>query len=162
MRSQPNLNFYPLEHRCCVRMGIADEESRRDAKAALRATFEAFGGDTLRDVWLFDRSDYESMYLRGDVAERVAEFDVERYVDNERYGFVTRDTYGDLHYVDYEYTVRGFDGFEQFRTFLSVDDEKIGVFASFDRRDGGYDFGALYRDIRSIVDDHAVGSFAPE
>ena len=58
--------------------------------------------------------------------------------------------------------VRGFDGFEQFRTFLSAGDEKIGVFASFDRREGGYDFGTLYRDIRSIVDENVVASFVPE
>jgi hypothetical protein len=143
-------------------MGASDGASRRDAKAALVEAFEAFGGDALRDVWLFDRTDYESMYLRADVAERIADFDVERYVDNERYGFVTRNTYSELHYVDYEYTVRGFDGFEQFRTFLSAGDEKIGVFASFDRREGDYDFGTLYRDIRSIVDENVVASFVPE
>jgi len=143
-------------------MRTSDGESRRDAKAALVEAFESFGGGALRDVWLFDQTGYESMYLRADVAERIADFDVERYVDNERYGFVTRDTYSDLHYVDYEYTVRGFDGFEQFRTFLSADDEKIGVFASFDRREGGYDFGTLYRDVRSIVEENALASFVPE
>jgi len=36
------------------------------------------------------------------------------------------------------------------------------VFASFDRREGGYDFGTLYRDIRSIVDENVVASFVPE
>ncbi|WP_134672560.1 DUF7522 family protein [Halorussus marinus] len=142
-------------------MPTSDGASRCEAKTALVETFETFGGGALRDVWLFDRTDHESLFLREDVSEKLAGFDVERYVDNERYGFVTRDTYGDLHYADYEYTVRGFDGFEQFRTFLSVDEEKIGVFASFDRRDIGYDFGALYRDIQSVVGDYAVESFLP-
>ncbi|MFC4551524.1 MULTISPECIES: DUF7522 family protein [Halorussus] len=143
-------------------MGDATEESRRGAKAALVEAFSTFGGEALRDVWLFDRDDHESMYLRDDVAEKVADLDVERFVDNERYGYVTRQTYGDLYYTSYEYTVRGFDGYEQFRTFLAEDDRKVGVFASFDRRDGGYDFARLYADVETVVADHPDAAFAPD
>ncbi|USZ68555.1 hypothetical protein NGM10_02160 [Halorussus salilacus] len=140
----------------------ADAGERRSGKAALVETVEAFGDEALRDVWLFDETGHEAMFVRDDVAAKIGEIDVDRFVDNERYGYVTRDTYDDLYYADYEYTVRGFDGFEKFRTFLSDADRKIGVFASFDRREGGYDFGALYEELTAVVDDHPVDSFAPE
>ncbi|WP_202935089.1 DUF7522 family protein [Halorussus amylolyticus] len=133
-----------------------------DGKDALLRTLTAFGSDALRDVWLFDQSDHESMYLRDDVERKIADLNVAKYVDNERYGYVTRDTYADLHYTSYEYTVRGFDGYEQFRTFLSNDAQRIGVFASFDRREGGYDFGTLYDDLMDVVADHHIDSFRPE
>lgn len=143
-------------------MNADTEERRRDGKEALVEAFQTFGDAALRDVWLFDQSAHESLYLRTDVERKIADVDVAKFVDNERYGFVTRDTYADLHYTTYEYTVRGFDGYEQFRTFLSDDDEKIGVFASFDHRDGGYDFGVLYEDLIAVVGEYPIESFAPE
>jgi hypothetical protein len=136
-------------------------ERRRDGKAALVEVFSAFDPDALRDVWLFDQRDHEALYLRDDVAQKIADIDVPRFVDNERYGYVTRDTYSDLYYADYDYTVRGFDGFEQFRTFLADGDVKVGVFASFDCRDGGYDFGALDDAASEVVADYPLDAFEP-
>jgi hypothetical protein len=136
-------------------------ERRREAKRALVEAFSTFGADALRDVWLFDQQGHEELYIRDDVAEKIADLDVSRFVDNERYGYVTRDTYNDLYYTDYAYTVRGFDEFEQFRTFLRGDDRKIGVFASLDRREGGYDFGALDDSLADVVADYPLDAFAP-
>jgi hypothetical protein len=143
-------------------MGDSTGERRRDGKRALVEAFSTFGDDALRDVWLFDQDDHEAMYLREDVEQKIADLDVSRFVDNERYGYVTRDTYADLHYTSYEYTVRGFEGYEQFRTFLANDEVKVGVFASFDRRDGGYDFGDLHESISGVVADYPIEVFAPE
>lgn len=89
-------------------------------------------GDSLRDAWLFDQQDHESVYVRDDVSERITDVDVEQYIDNERYGYITRSTYESLHYTDYEYTVRGFDEFLQYRTFLSTGEDRIGLMASYD------------------------------
>lgn len=143
-------------------MGDGTEEPGRGAKRALVDAFSAFGSDSLRDVWLFDQTGHEGLYLRSDVERKIGDQNVEPFIDNERYGYVTRETYSDLHYTAYEYTVRGFDTYEQFRTFLAEDDRKVGVFASFDRRDGGYDFGGLYDDIAAVVADHPATAFAPE
>lgn len=96
------------------------------------AVLQDAGGDSLRDAWLFDDGGHESLYLRPDVRDRVAELDVERYIDNERYGYVTRETWESLHYTDYEFTIRGFDEFTLYRTFLGTDDDRIGLMASFD------------------------------
>ena len=143
-------------------MGDDTGERRPDGKRALVETFSTFGDDALRDVWLFDQDDHEAMYLREDVEGKIADLDVSRFVDNERYGYVARDTYGDLHYTSYEYTVRGFEGYEQFRTFLANDEAKVGVFASFDRRDGGYDFGELQESISALVADYPIEAFTPD
>jgi len=136
--------------------------SRDEAKRQLVDAFSAFAGDALRDVWLFDKDGHETMYLRDDVERKVADVDVARFVDNERYGYVTRDTYADLYYADYEYTVRGFDEFELFRTFLSEDGAGVGVFASFDPTEDGYDYRRLHETIAGVVDDHSVEAFLPE
>ncbi|WP_170977444.1 DUF7522 family protein [Halorussus salinisoli] len=143
-------------------MGDDTQSRSRDAKRALVEAFSTFGSDALRDVWLFDQREHEGLYLREDVERKVADIDVPLFVDNERYGYVTRDTYSDLYYDSYEYTVRGFDGFEQFRTFLAADDRKVGVFASFDRREGGYDFGALHEAVVAVVADHSIDAFEPD
>ncbi|WP_115862695.1 DUF7522 family protein [Halorussus litoreus] len=142
---------------------MGDGSSSRDgAKGRLVDAFSAFGGDALRDVWLFDKDSHERMYLRDDVERKVADVDVPRFVDNERYGYVTRDTYADLYYADYEYTVRGFDEFEQFRTFLSDDSAGIGVFASFDPVGDGYNYRRLHETIAGVVADHAIEDFVPK
>ncbi|WP_210425029.1 DUF7522 family protein [Halorussus halobius] len=137
-------------------------EGQNGPKTALVEAFSSFGGDALRDVWLFDRNGHEVMYLRDDIEGKVSDVDVAKFVDNERYGYVTRDTYGDLYYADYEYTVRGFDEFELFRTFLSDGDAKLGTFASFDPTEGGYDYRALCETIRGVVADYPIEAFAPE
>ncbi len=133
-----------------------------DATDRLVAVFQTFGGDALRDVWLFDQWTYEQLYAREDIDGVLDELDIERFVDNERYGYVTRNTYESLYYADYEYTIRGFTSFEQFRMFLSNEETRIGVFASFDRQTStGYDFGSLHGDIQSVADDYPLVEFTP-
>ncbi|QLG62422.1 DUF7522 family protein [Halorarum salinum] len=114
------------------------DEPKDDLIAALRG----FGGDALRDAWLFDEETHESVYVREDVERQVADVDVAEYLDNERYGYVTRRTFEELHYTEYNYTVRGFDAFTQFRTFVPDDDRRVGLIASFDPN-GNYDFDDL-------------------
>ena len=93
-----------------------------DATDSLLATVRAFGDDSLRDVWLFDQWTHERLFVRDDVAERLADVDVKGFVDNERYGYVTRDTYEAIWYSEYRYTVRGFESFE-----LQILEELRGV-----------------------------------
>ena len=132
-------------------------------KEVLVGVFRTFGGDALRDVWLFDQSTHESLYIRDDVADHLKDVDVSRYVENERYGYITRDTYSVLHYATYQYTVRGFDEYEQFRTFLQNGEEnKVGVFASFDQQERGRDFEKLQRKLDSVVADYPISAFVPE
>lgn len=132
-------------------------------KDVLVDTFREFGGVDLRDVWLFDQTAHESLFVREDIAANLEDVDVSRYVENERYGYITRDTYGMLHYATYEYTVRGFDEYEQFRTFLQNGDEvKVGVFASFDQRDGGRNYQQLQARLDEVVDDYHTEAFRPD
>lgn len=113
-----------------------------DATESLVASLRE-SSEGLRDAWLFDESGYESLYLREDVRERIEDVRVERYIDNERYGYVTRETYESLHYTEYTYTVRGFADFVQYRTFLTTADrDRVGVMASFDT-DAEPDYRAL-------------------
>lgn len=138
------------------------EPDGEGGKAALVAAVGAFAGDSLRDVWLFDQEGYESLFLREDVSERLEPVEVGGYIDNERYGYVTRATYKQLYYADYEYTVRGFDRFEQFRTFLAEGSKhNIGVLVSIDRREGGYDYADLHGDLRDVVAKHGISGLAP-
>lgn len=132
-----------------------------DATATLVATVRAFGGEALRDVWLFDQWTHQKLYTRPDIDAHIEDLDVAGFIDNERYGYITCDTYESLYYADYDYTVRGFSSFELFRTFLSDDDGRIGVLASFDRRAGGYDFGTLSEDVQSVLTDYPVSEFTP-
>ncbi|KAB1188235.1 MULTISPECIES: hypothetical protein [Haloferax] len=127
-----------------------------DATSRLVETFHTFGGDALRDLWVFDRRGCEHLYLRDDVADAIDSVDVSRLIDNERFGYVTRDTYEALYYADYGYTVRGFDSFEQFRTFLG--DQPIGVLAGFDRGANGRDFAALNDSLQEIEAEFDVSS----
>lgn len=137
-------------------------EGQYGAKDALVEAFSSFGSDALRDVWLFDQNGHEGVYLRDDIERKLSDVDVAKFVDNERYGYVTRETYGDLYYADYEYTVRGFDEFELFRTFLSEGDDRIGTFASFDPAERGCDYRTLHDTICDVVADYPIEAFAPE
>ncbi|MFC6726040.1 hypothetical protein ACFQE1_17050 [Halobium palmae] len=132
-----------------------------DATERLVDTFREFGGDGLRDVWLFDQWAHQRLYVRDDVAAVVDDVDVDAVVDNERYGYVTRDTYETLYYAEYEFTVRGFSSFDQFRTFLDDGTTRVGVFASFDRDDAAPDFRGLYDAISGIESDVPVAEFTP-
>ncbi len=139
-------------------------ETTTDAgtKEALADVFRDFSGDNLRDIWLFDQSEYESVYIRDDVATKLDDIDVPKYIENERYGFITRDTYSLLYYADYQYTVRGFNEFEQFRMFLTEEgDQKVGVLSSMDQRADGYDFHVLYDRLADLVANRSDETFIP-
>ncbi len=123
-----------------------------EVKSGLVAVAQEFGGDALRDVWVFDQDELEPLYLREDVAKRIEDIDVEVYLDNERMGYVTRDTYEALTYAEYEYTVRGLSEFVQFRTFVPGAGQSVGVYVSFDVG-GAYDFGELNERIHRTVED---------
>jgi len=142
-------------------MGHETDTNGDDVRTALVAAFSEFGGDSLRDVWLFDESGFEPLYLRDDVAEKLASVDVSKFIDNERYGFVTRETYDQLYYASYRYTVRGFDDFEQFRTFVEDDGVHVGVFASLDQRSGGYEYATLDAHVQDIVSGYELATLSP-
>ncbi|MEZ3143584.1 hypothetical protein [Halobaculum sp. MBLA0143] len=113
------------------------------------------GGDGLRDAWLFDETGHESLYLRPDVRDRVTDLNVEQYIDNERYGYVTRNTWESLHYTDYEFTIRGFGEFLLYRTFLGDGDRPVGLMASFDP-EVAVSFPELTRTLYDCVADESV------
>ncbi|MDY6764866.1 MAG: hypothetical protein SV377_04140 [Halobacteria archaeon] len=132
------------------------------AKKDLVGTFQDFGGVSLRDVWVFDRKEYEPLYVGVDVVELIQDLDVSKYIETERHGYKEHEIYDTLHYADYEYTVRGFDSFEQFRMFLHrEEDDDIGLFASFDVRNGGYNFHELYDGVVEVTEEHPVNMFRP-
>ena len=132
-----------------------------EAKAELvRTLVDAVGGN-LRDTWVLDQRTQQPLYLRDDVESRISGVDVERHLDNERYGFVTRETYNNLHYSEFRYTHRGFDTWELFRTFLVGDDTQVGVVVGLDTNGKQYNFNELTDDIWTLADDHGVEAFAP-
>ena len=133
-----------------------------ESKSALLDAVTDFGGDSLRDLWRFDQQDHEALYLRTDIDEKLADVDVDSHIDNERFGYITRETYNQLNYAEYEYTIRGFDQYVQFRTFLADNGLRVGVFASFDRQDGGYDFATLQDRIEAVTDEHDAETFLPD
>ncbi|WP_411963677.1 hypothetical protein [Haloferax sp. YSMS24] len=128
-----------------------------DAASRIVDTVRAFAGDALRDLWVFDRHGYEHLYLREDVADAIDSVDVAKFIDNERFGYVTRDTYEALYYAEYGYTVRGFDEFEQFRTF--VGDHPVGMLAGFDRGPAGRDFATLNDQLQVVAEDVDLTTF---
>ncbi|WP_430505570.1 DUF7522 family protein [Haloparvum sp. PAK95] len=111
-----------------------------------------FGGERLRDIWIFDGERHASLFLRDDVAATIDDVDVSQYVDVERYGYVTRESYEDLHYAEYWYTVRGFDEYDQYRTFFGEGTDRVGLFASFDSHVEPCDFRALTESLEGVVD----------
>lgn len=141
----------------------ATQAPESDATARLLDTLQRFAGDALRDVWLFDQWTHERLYARPDVAELVEDDSpaAESVIDNERYGYVTRDTYVDAVDDSYGYTVRGFGEFEQFRTFLVGDEERVGLFVGVDRSDEPHDFATLLASIEAVVDEYPLAEFVP-
>lgn len=130
-------------------------------KSRLLDTTRAFGGAALRDLHVFTTEDHEAIYLRDDVEDHISDVSLEKYIDNERYGYVTRATYEDLHYTEYRYTVRGFAGFEQFRTFLGPD-RNLGVLASFDQGSDHEGWLALQERLEAVVAEGGVEALLPE
>jgi len=137
------------------------QSSLDGAKAALVDALVDALGDNLRDVWVLDPHTQQSLYLRADVADRIEDVDVEKHLDNERYGFVTRETYDRLHYSEFRYTHRGFDTWELFRTFVTDGDIQVGVVVGVDADGTNYDFGALADAVRDLADEHGVVALAP-
>ncbi|WP_254537829.1 DUF7522 family protein [Halomarina litorea] len=134
-----------------------------DSGGPLLGPFRAFGGDALRDVWVFDGDTESCLFIRDDVTDYLEGHDPEPYIDNERYGYITRDTYEDLTYASYEYTVRGLDEFVQFRTFLDDDTgTRFGVLASFDVRRVDDRFGDLYERLASVGEDVTFASLGDQ
>ena len=131
-------------------------------KAALVQTLVDEVGGNLRDTWVLDQRSQQALYLRDDVESRISDVDVEQHLDNERYGFVTRETYNNLHYSEFRYTHRGFDTWELFRTFLVEDGTKVGVVVGLDTNGKQYNFNELTDDIWALADDHGVEAFVPE
>jgi hypothetical protein len=132
-----------------------------DGKAALVDAIRDAIGDRLRDIWVLDQRSQEPLFLRDDVAERISDVDVEKYLDNERYGFVTRETYNLLHYSEFRYTHRGFDTWELFRTFVDDGDQQVGVVVGVDADGTNYDFGALTDEVHAVADEFGVPTLAP-
>ena len=132
-----------------------------DGKAALVDALRGALGDNLRDVWVLDQRTQQPLYLREDVADRIEDVEVEKHLDNERYGFVTRQTYNRLHYSEFRYTHRGFDTWELFRTFVTDDDTQVGVVVGVDSDGTNYDFGALTDTVHDLAAEYGVDALAP-
>jgi len=123
----------------------------------LVARLREFGGESLRDGWLFDRHGYQRLYVREDVAASLSERNRQTAIDNERYGYVTHDIYESLYDADYTYTVRGFRTFAEFRTFFGDGADRIGLLASFDTENHSHDFATLHRALgESLPEDLSV------
>jgi hypothetical protein len=137
------------------------ESGLDEGKAALVEMLQRAIGDNLRDVWVLDQRTQEPLYLREDVAERVDDIDEEKFLDNERYGFVTRQTYNLLHYSEFRYTHRGFDTWELFRTFVVAGDTQVGVLVGVDSDGSNYDFAGLTDDIHAVADEYGVDALVP-
>jgi hypothetical protein len=136
-----------------------------DATERLVGVVRRFGGDATRDVWVFDQATHELLFARPDVADSLDRELMDRAIDDERYGFVTRNTFESLYDTGYAFTVRGFDGFDQYRTFVGAADERndVGVLARFDetRPDGEIDYRALHEAVSALVDEVGVRAVAP-
>lgn len=82
--------------------GTLSEEQAEELVSAARTAI----GDELRSAVYFTADECEQVYLREGL-EREA--DVERFVDNERLGFSSQQTYGHTELGDYQFTIRAFD-----------------------------------------------------
>lgn len=136
-----------------------------DATERLVDVVRRFGGDATRDVWVFDQTAQELLFARPDVADGLDRELMDRAIDDERYGFVTRNTFEALYGTGYAFTVRGFDGFDQYRTFLGAAGERndVGLLARFDeeRPDGGVDYRALDGAVDALADEVGAAALAP-
>lgn len=78
------------------------EDIGEELLSACRTTI----GDELRSLTYFTPDDYEHLYLRDDL-ERSEES--HRFVENERMGFTSHETYEWSELGEYHYTIRIFD-----------------------------------------------------
>jgi hypothetical protein len=63
-------------------------------------------GDDLRSIVYFTRDEYDQIYLRSDLDQ---DADIERFVENERLGFMSQKAYGESELGDYQFTIRVFE-----------------------------------------------------
>lgn len=133
-----------------------------DGAEVIVDAIERVAGSALRDVWVFDQEVEHCLYIREDVEAALEGHEPERYIDNERYGYITRRTYDDLTYTSYRYTVRGFDEFETFRTFLrDADGDRFGVLTSTDTDDAP-DYETLYDALTTVSGDVTFEAMADD
>ena len=85
---------------------MASGTSTDDLADELISVCRTATGDELRSITYFTADDYEQLYLRSDL-ERDA--DIDRFVENERLGFTSQQTYGDSELGEYEFTIRVFE-----------------------------------------------------
>ncbi len=82
-------------------------------------------GDDLRSITYFTAEDHEQLYIRTDLDPGA---DTEQFVANERFGFISQDTYGNTELGEYLFTIRVFEWGYLTRTI--VDDH--GIFVTTD------------------------------
>lgn len=143
--------------RVCVSITMTMSE----LKLKVVSLCESFAGDALRDVWTFDAETEESLFVRPDVHEQIEAVSVERFIDAERYGYITHDTYEALYYTEYEFTVRGMSEFEQYRVFVGPRDDRIGLLISFDPNDDGYNYRKLTQLLTETVTSGTIDQLHP-
>jgi len=85
---------------------MSDEELPAELRSQLISACRTAIGDRLRSMVYFTAADYEQIYLRSDLEH---EADIERFVNNERLGFTSMQTYGASELGDYYYTIRAFE-----------------------------------------------------
>jgi len=78
-----------------------------EAAEHLSTTCRTAAGDSVRSVVYFSRTDYQQIYLRGDLSQ---DADLDTFVGSERQDFnVTQDAYQGSELGDYRYTIRVFE-----------------------------------------------------
>jgi len=137
-----------------------DGKERTSGRSALLTAVREQCDASLRDVRVLDRDSHDALFVRPDVRERLDDVALDRYLDNERLGYLSHDTYEGLHYAEFRYTVRGFDCFTQFRTFLRDGEERIGVLVGVDAGTDT-DFDALFERIAAVAEEFGTASLTP-
>lgn len=103
-------------------------------------------GDSLRSIVYFTPDAFEQIYLRNDL-ERGA--DVEAFVENERLGFRSQETYGDTELGEYQFNIRVFEW--GYITRAIVGDQ--GVFVTTDPLDMT-EFEEVETAVRKVLMEH--------
>jgi hypothetical protein len=91
-----------------------DEELKRACRTAV--------GDRLRAIAFFTPTDQRLVYLRDDIESTES---LDTFVENERYGFETQDSYDDPELGDYRSTIRIFE--QGYLTRVIVGDHAVFV-----------------------------------
>ena len=105
-------------------------------------------GDRLRSLTYFTRTDYDQLYLRGDLEQ---DADVMSFIGHEWYDFKnTRNAYESSELGRYRHTIRVFEnGF-----LLRITTERDGVFVTTDGLTMS-DFEAVASAVLSVLDDRS-------